>query len=125
MAISVRITSKKKRGRLDARELVTRMATAARDYLSESLINGYRPADGAARDRKPDGKPMGFDTGELARGLRLVDAHKTRNRATVRIVGPESRNPFLAKHDDVITLNGIAADEMDRAVADYLEEIDP
>lgn len=124
---SVRI-QRDRRGRgkqLDAREVVMRQAEAAVEYLRESIINGYEPATGAARPRKPDGKPFAYDTGELADGLRIVDQHQTRKRASVRIVGPASRDPFLAKHSDILTLDGIVGDEMRRAVDDYLEEIDP
>lgn len=122
---TVRITKQKRRGdKLDAAKAVEVMAEAARAYLSESIVNGYRPADGAARPRKGDGKPFAFDTGTLARGLRVTKTHSTRKRAQVRIVGPESRDEFLVKHDDILTLDGIVADEMRIALDDYLESID-
>lgn len=126
--LSVRIVATRQgRGkrRLDAREVVDVMAHAAWMYLSESIINGYRPADGAARPRKGDGKPFAFNTGHLANSLRIVDQHQTRKRASVRIAGPSDRDPFLVKHDDILTLDGLVADEMRRAVDDYITEIEP
>lgn len=125
--LSVRIQADRRgRGkrRLDARELVDRMAHAAWLYLSESIINGYRPADGAARPRKANGKPFAFDSGHLANSLRIIDQHQTRKRASIRIAGPADRDPFLAKHDDILTLDGIVADEMRQAVDEYIEELD-
>lgn len=132
MAFSVKLTVKKRRG-IDPRELVRRRAAAVIGYLRESLINGYRPADGEARPRKADGKPLGFDTGRLARGLRMSSLQSTRTRASVRIMPPASRSmlaeptgedglSFLARHQ-ILTVDGLARELLDEATADYLKEI--
>ena len=121
MPTRVTVTVKNKRKGPDARELVQVMAKAAADYLGESLVNGYRPADGEARPRKGDGKPLGLDTGYLSRTIKPEAVHTTRAKASVRIRGPVSRQIFLAKNPDVLTLDGIVADEMDHAAREYLE----
>ena len=121
MPMKVTVTVKRKRKGPDARELVTVMADAAASYLGESLVNGYRPADGAARPRKGDGKPLGYDTGLLSRAIKPQTLHNTRARARVQIRGPESRRHFLEGHEDVITLDGIVSDEMDAAADEYLK----
>lgn len=119
VTVSVRVT--KKRSGINTRELAQVQAEAARDYLQESLVNGYRPADGAARPRKGDGKPLGFDTGVLSRSLRVQPVHTTRNRSVVKITAPNKYVHFLRKQDDVLVLDGIVKDEMDFAAREYLE----
>lgn len=134
MPFSVRITEqRRRRGRragIDARKLVEVQAKAVVQYLGDSLVNGYRPADGEARPRKGDGKPLGYRTGVLARGLRIVDQGQTRARASVRIEPPldTGRRIFVSKNPDVITLDGLVDEVRLEAVDDYLrqlEEIEP
>jgi hypothetical protein len=112
MAISVKLVSKRQRGRIDVVELVTRRAEALRSHLSASIIGGVSPVDGTARKRKPDGKPMHFRTGRLGRKLRLGNVRRSRHRAQVEIRLPHGQptDPFLvawvAKHDEVLTTVG-------------------
>lgn len=129
MPFRVTITAPRRKRRArqpDASELVRRQAEAVRDYLRDSLINGYVPATGEARPRKADGKPRGYDTGKLAKGLRITGEHKGRRKASIRIEPPADpgRQAYVAKHDDIITLDGIVDDVRREAVAEYLAEID-
>jgi hypothetical protein len=129
MPIKVRLVSRQKRGRVDAAELVTRRAEALRDHLGRALEIGISPIDGSARPRKPDGKPIGYRTGRLARGLRLGRIRRSRRRASVEVLTPrgpptdEFRDAWVSKHDDVMTTEGLAGVSMREATADYLEEL--
>lgn len=127
MPSRVRITAPRRQRaaeRLDASALVKAQADAVITYLGESIRNGYVAATGEARPRKPDGKPVGFATGELANGLRATKLLKNRRRATITIEAPHDpgRRIFVATNPDFITLDGIVDEVRREAVDNYLAE---
>lgn len=108
--------------KLDARELVQAEADAVAEHLRRSLVEGVSPVDGSARPRKANGKPQGFETGTLARGIQVTKVTGSQEKATATITTPSSRHPFLDRHTDILTLEG-RADEVRREAADkYLRE---
>lgn len=108
---------------LDARELVEAQAEAVTEHLRRSLLDGVSPVDGSPRPRKANGKPLGVDTGELARSLRVGRETGTQGRARVSVTAPESRAAFLDRHPDVLTLDGRADEVCREAATEYLREI--
>lgn len=129
MAIKVRLASRRKRGRIDATELVTRRAEALKAHLSQSILDGVSPVDGSPRPRKGDGKPLHFRTGRLGRKLRLGRLRKSRARAQISILLPhgqptdEFRVTHVEKHDDVMTAAGRGQAVMAEATTEYIEEL--
>lgn len=114
--------------------LAKRQAEALVVWLRDCLVNGYDPETGEARPRKGDGKPLGYDTGKLARGLRAVSAGATRASARYRVtVSPdramlEEARPelgglsFIEKHN-IITTQGRAAEPIAEATEDYMRSL--
>jgi hypothetical protein len=114
--------------------LARKQGDAVIEWLEFALEAGYHPATGEARPRKPDGKPLGYRTGTLARGLRLVGAGASRASASFRIVPPPSRAmldedrselggmSFLDRHE-IITTRGRAAEPIAEATADYMRSL--
>lgn len=134
MSYSVRIEVPRKRPTLNASALAKAQATAARDWHRESLIGGWSPVDGSDRPRKGDQNPLGYDTGTLARGLRVVAVESSRERAAFAIEPPSSRRDltkpklelggmsFLERHD-ILSLDGRTADVIDEATEAYFTSI--
>jgi hypothetical protein len=122
MPYQVKVVVKNRRGLVDSRAFVEVQAKAAADYLSQSLVDGIRPEDGEPRPRKGDGKPLGFDTGLLARSIaKPKRVYTTRKRSQVMIRGASSRAHFVQKQGDVLTLAGIVKDKMDQALREHME----
>ncbi len=103
-------------------------------WLSFCLTAGYHPATGDARPRKSNGKPLGLDTGTLAKGLRLQSAGATRDSARFKVVPPPSRTmldedrpelggmSFIDRHE-IITTRGRAAEPIAEATAEYMRSL--
>jgi hypothetical protein len=104
------------------------------EWLEFALEAGYHPATGEARPRKGDGKPLGFRTGTLARGLRLQSAGSTKDSARFKVVPPASRSmldedraelggmSFLGRHE-IITTRGRAAEPIAEATDIYMRSL--
>ena len=133
MSYSVRVTAQR-RPQLNASALAKAQATAARDWHRESLIGGWSPVDGSDRPRKGDQKPLGYDTGTLARGLRVRGVESTRERASFAIEPPTTRRDlakpkleyggmsFLERYD-ILSLDGRTADVIDEATEAYFAQL--
>jgi hypothetical protein len=87
------------------------------------------PVDGASRPRKPDGKPLGFRSGRLARKLRFGRLKRGRNRAEVTILLPRGqpsddfRKLFVENQGDILVTEGDAKRVLDRATREFLREV--
>lgn len=130
MSFSARFEIKARR-KLDARVLVKRIGDAVADHLGDSLIEGVRPDTGAARERKADGKPRGYDTGLLARGIHATAPTGGLANARCTVVVPVSRRmlaessggeSFISKHG-IFTTEGKAGAVIDAAVSAYIAEV--
>lgn len=105
-----------------------------RDHLRDALEHGYHPATGEPRERKGDGKPLGFDDGVLARGLVVKNIGAAKGKARVRIDPPASRRmlldvradgqSFIERHE-IITTQGVAGDVIRKATAEYMKALRP
>lgn len=104
------------------------------EFLRESIEGGFDPVDGTDRERKADGKPRGYDTGALARGLRLRSAGSSRTFARFEIVPPTSRSmldeprgddgvSFIDRHR-LISIEGRAAELIEEATDDYMRALE-
>lgn len=124
---------KRDRPRLNAAALAKRQAEALIEFLAESIRGGFSPVDGSDRPRKANQKPLGFDTGRLARGLRARSAGSTREKAAYRIDPPADRmilleltddggESFIDRHD-LITTQGRAAEVIEEATVAYFAEL--
>lgn len=114
--------------------LARKQGDALVKWLRDSLINGYDPETGDVRPRKGDGKPLGFDTGRLARGLRLVSAGSTRTSAKFEVrVSPDrvmleevrvelGGMSFIERHN-IITTQGRAAEPIAEATEEYMRSL--
>lgn len=118
---------------LDAAILVDRMSVAWLGHTRGSLMEGQRPDGGGAQ--KPlskralsnpdrDSPHRGFNSGELADGLRRTPITSDGRTATCRCLPPPSRNAYVGKElrRGVVLLTGagaagVAAVEAARAVA--------
>lgn len=132
--MSVRIVEVGRRGlppTVAAAVLARAQGDALIKHLEFSLVAGYDPATMDARPRKGDGKPLGYDTGKLAAGLRLVSAGSTRTSARFEIKPPPSRSmlddvrpelggrSFLDRYG-IITTEGKAAEVIAEATDEYM-----
>lgn len=134
MSYSVRVQVPRPREPLNASALAKAQATAARDWQREALIGGWSPVDGSDRPRKGNQKPLGYDTGTLARGLRVVAVESSRERAAFAIEPPSSRRDlakpklelgglsFLERYQ-ILSLEGRTADVIDEATDAYFADL--
>lgn len=134
MSYAVKVTVQRRPEIPNASALAKAQGGKVIGYLRDSLINGYKPATGEARERKRDGKPLGYDDGKLANGLRLESAGSTRTHAAFKIRPPASRSmleearpeygglSFIEKHE-IITLDGIVQELIEEATADYMRTL--
>lgn len=134
MSYSVKVIAPRRPDVPNASALAKAQATVVRDYLEQSLINGYKPATGEARERKPNGKPLGYDTGKLARGLRVRSAGATRTSSAYTIEpGPDRKMltepraelggmSFIERHE-IITLDGIVQELIEEGTAEYMRSL--
>jgi hypothetical protein len=132
--MSVRIVEVGRRGLPTpvAAPLARKQGEAVIKHLEFCLEAGYHPETMEARPRKGDGKPLGFDTGKLAHGLRLVSAGSTRTSARFQIKPPPSRHmlddarpelggmSFIDRHT-IITTEGKAAEAIAEATDEYMK----
>lgn len=113
--------------------LARAQALAARDHLAFALTAGYEPDTMEARPRKGNGKPLGYDTGRLARGMRVRSAGATRLAAAYsiepgsdRAMLTEARAEYgglsFVERYNIITLDGVVQDVMSEAAAEYMRE---
>ena len=124
---------KRDRPKLNASALAKRQAEDLIVFLAESIRGGFSPIDGSNRPRKSNQKPLGYDTGRLARGLRARSAGSSRERAAFRIDPPAERMILLELTDDggasfidrydLITTQGRAAEVIEEATAAYFAEL--
>lgn len=134
MSYSVKVIAPRTPAVPNATALARAQGNAVIGYLRDSLVNGYVPATGDARERKGDGKPLGYDTGKLARGLRLVSAGSTRTQAAFRITvsadrsmleeaRPEYGGQSFIERYQIITLDGIVQELIEEGTADYMRSL--
>jgi hypothetical protein len=114
--------------------LARKQGEALIKWLSFALTAGYHPETGEARPRKGDGKPLGYRTGALAKGLRLVSVGSDRTSARFKVMPPASRSmldedrgeygglSFIDRHD-IITTRGRAAEPIAEATAEYMRSL--
>jgi hypothetical protein len=112
--------------------LARAQAQAAADHLRDALTNGYYPDTMEARPRKGDGKPQGYDTGKLARGLRVKSAGSSRESAAYAIEPGADRKmlteprlelgglSFVERYR-IFSLDGVVQEVLDEAAAKYME----
>ncbi len=134
MPVTIRVVVERRPELPNAAALAKAQSTAARDYLAQSLINGYDPATGEARERKGDGKPRGYDSGRLARGLRVRSAGSTRTMAAYAIepgadrqmlteLRPEYGGMSFIEKFGVITLDGIVQELIAEGTDTYMRSL--
>jgi hypothetical protein len=134
MSYSVKVIAPRKPATPNASALARAQGDAVIGYLRDSLVNGYVPATGEARPRKGDGKPLGFDTGKTARGLRLVSAGSTRDHAAFRITvsadramleqaRPEFGGMSFIERYQIITLEGRVQELIEEGTAEYMRSL--
>lgn len=122
MAITAKFTLRVPDLGLDARVLVERTSSAAVDKIRESLREGFDPTTGAPRDRKGDGKPLGYNTGRLAEGIGITGIHGDANRASTKIVPPPDRVAYVEANPDVLTAGGLVGEAIQEAAEKYVRE---
>jgi hypothetical protein len=134
MPVTIKVVAERRPAVPNASALAKLQATKVRNYLAESLVNGYMPATGEARPRKGDGKPLGLDTGKLARGLRVVGAGSTRTTAAFGIEPSADRKmltdvrvelggmSFIDRHQ-IITLDGIVQELIAEGTDEYMRSL--
>jgi hypothetical protein len=118
----VKLKIPRRADRLDARQLVARAADAAREELSRALVKGYAPETGAPRPPNAKGRPQGFNTGKLARGLTRSPIKGGKARASATIDPPADRADWVARRGDVLVVDGTVAQAIQRAADDYVSE---
>jgi hypothetical protein len=134
MPVTIKVVVERRPAVPNASALAKAQATAVKNYLAQSLVNGYMPATGEARERKGDGKPLGFDTGKLARGLRVVSAGSTRTSAAFAIepsadrkmlteVRPELGGMSFIERHQIITLEGIVQELIAEGTDEYMRSL--
>ncbi len=133
--MSYRIVEVKRTRALPVASVLARaQGDALIEWLEFALEAGYHPATGEARPRKGDGKPLGYRTGTLARGLRLQSAGSTKDSARFKVMPPPSRSmldetraelggmSFLDRYE-IITTRGRAAEPIAEATDIYMRSL--
>ncbi len=134
MPYTVKVIAPRRPAAPNASALAKAQATAARDHLSAALVNGYVPDTMEARPRKGDGKPLGYDTGKLARGLRVRSAGATRTASAYAIepgadrkmlteARPEYGGMSFIERFKINTLDGVVQDVIEEATAEYMRSL--
>ncbi len=134
MPVTIKVIVERRPAIPNPSALAKAQATAVRNYLAQSLVNGYDPATGDARERKGDGKPRAYDTGKLARGLRVRSAGSTRTAAAYAIEPGADRKmltearpeygglSFIEKYG-IITLDGIVQELIAEGTDEYMRSL--
>lgn len=134
MPVTVKVIVERRPVLPNASAMAKAMATAVRNHLSAALINGYMPDTMEARPRKGDGKPQGYDTGRLAKGLRVRSAGSTRTTAAYAIEPGADRKmltearpelggmSFIERHK-IITLDGVVQDVLEEGADEYMRSL--
>jgi hypothetical protein len=134
MPVTVKIVVERRPAVSNPSALAKAQATAVRDHSSQALINGYVPDTMEARERKSNGKPLGYDTGKLARGLRVRSAGATRTSSAFAVEpGPDRKMltearpelggmSFIERHK-ILTLEGVVQDVIAEATDAYMRSL--
>jgi hypothetical protein len=121
---------------LDPAIPVDRMSRAILLHLRESILEGKRP-DGKGSQKALGAKAAaipgrqspfrGYRTGVLADGLRRLRIKTSGNKATTRILGPTTRNVYLAQEAKkgvrYITGAGAVGDVAKAAALEVMKEV--
>lgn len=118
---------------IDAKALARAGADGLAEHLKGTIVASADPVTGApkkalsprvaARSGRKGGR--GYDTGELARGLKVRGRGSTL-KASAKVETPSGRHAFIAQEAKrgvrYMSGDGLAAEAIDRAVSEELEE---